>query len=189
MNERYDNNFGGDFQSAQGAWSEPAQPPQNPNGFTDALMARVRSLIQKGNVTRIIVRRKNKILLNISLNTGIVGGLVGVAAAPWALVVAAVAAAGMDCRIELVRDDGNIIEVSSTVTKTARDIGRTVEDKARDLGGVARGFGDAVAEGIRSAIDGEGAAKAGFESVVEQAEAEAAPPEDPADPTHNIPIQ
>ena len=179
MNERFDEKYSNNFRPAQEAWSEPAQPPQDPNGFTDALLARVRRLIQKGNVTRLVVRRRDKVLLNISLNTGIVGGLIGVAAAPWALVVAAVAAAGMDCRIDLVRDDGNIIEVGGTVAKTAKDIGRAVEDKARDLGG-------AVAEGIRSAIDGEGTAEAGFESVVEKTEAEAAPPEDDS---RDIPIQ
>ena len=71
------------------------------NNFkTDELIARIKELVKEGNIARIRVMRK------------------GIAAGPWALITAAVATLGLDCRIILVKKDGSEMELLS------RDVGR-----------------------------------------------------------------
>ncbi len=45
------------------------------------------------------------------VNIGIVGGIIGLAAAPWALIAGSVAAFGLGCRLEVVKKDGTTDEV------------------------------------------------------------------------------
>ena len=58
------------------------------------------------------VKRGDQVLLTVPVNLGIVGGLVGLAAAPWWGVLAAAAAAyGFDCKFEIIKDDGSSTDV------------------------------------------------------------------------------
>ena len=80
------------------------------------LMEKIKSAVKKGNVNRIRVMRGENELLNIPVNVGVAGGLIGAVAAPWALVSAAIAGAiaafGFDCRFQIVKDDGTVDEIS-----------------------------------------------------------------------------
>lgn len=149
----------------QAQYSEPKQvESEAPASVVNAMVEKVKELVKKGNVTKIVIKKGDNVLVNIPLNVGIVGGIFGIAAAPWAVVAAAVATAGFACKVELVRDDGQVMEVS----------GKVVEDKARDLGEAAKDFGAAVVEGIKTAVNGEEAVDADFETVVDRAEEAAA---------------
>ena len=74
---------------------------------------KVRELVKKGNVARILIKREGETLVNLPLNVGIVGGIIGASAAPMALIAAAVATAGFKCKVEIVKTDGEIIDVNS----------------------------------------------------------------------------
>ena len=102
----------------------------------------VREYIQRGNVTRIIVRRGGSLILDLPLNAGIVGGLIGAVAAPWAVIAAAVAAAGFDCTVELIKDDGETVDLSPRRT-------------LRGLGDALRGAGNSFADEFRGSSGGE----------------------------------
>ncbi len=79
---------------------------------TDDVLEKVKALVKEGNVTKIRVKREDKVLLTIPVNAGIAGGLVGLAVAPWWGVLAAAAAAyGFNCKFELVKDDGSSTDV------------------------------------------------------------------------------
>ena len=41
-----------------------------------AIVEKVKGLVQRGNVSRIVVRKGERVLLNIPVNVGIVGGVV-----------------------------------------------------------------------------------------------------------------
>ena len=79
------------------------------------LTDQVKSAVQSGNVSRIRVVRGDTELLNIPVSAGIVGGVLGLALAPWAVFYAAIAGLiakyGFSCRFELVEQDGNVREV------------------------------------------------------------------------------
>ena len=83
-------------------------------GVSD-VVEKIKAAVQKGNVNRIRVMRGEEELVNIPVNAGIAGGVLGLMAGPWVLMSAAVAGAvakfGFDCRFQLVKEDGTIDEI------------------------------------------------------------------------------
>ena len=175
MNE---NDFEKQVEREEAAYTEPEQfEEEAPEGAVNDIVAKIKELVKKGNVTKIVIKKNDNILVNIPLNVGIVGSIIGVAAAPWAIIAAAVATAGFACRVEIVKEDGEILEVTGrAVEETAKDFGKDFGDIARDFGERAKDIGEAVIDGIKDAMVGEQAEDADFESVVEEAEQEAGDP-------------
>ena len=75
------------------------------------IVEKVKAMIKEGNVDRVKVTRKGEVILNLPVNVGIAGGLIGLAAAPGAMILAAIAGYGLDCKIEVVKNDGSIDEI------------------------------------------------------------------------------
>ncbi|MBW4618385.1 MAG: DUF4342 domain-containing protein [Cyanosarcina radialis HA8281-LM2] len=87
-----------DRERDEGAISEPSTQPSTQVGveeFTltgEALVAKVKELIHQGNIRRIIIKNEEgRILIEIPLTVGVVGGVVSAALFP---VIAAVGALG-----------------------------------------------------------------------------------------------
>ena len=79
---------------------------------TDEIIGKIKALVKEGNVNKIRVKRGEQVLLTVPVNVGILGGLVGLAAAPfWSVLAAAAAAYGFDCKFEIVKDDGSSTDV------------------------------------------------------------------------------
>ena len=57
----------------------------------DEIVDQIKELVKKGNIARIYVKRGEDTVLNIPLNVGIVGTILGLTAAPWALIASAIA--------------------------------------------------------------------------------------------------
>ena len=99
----------------------------------EALFSSLKDLIKKGNVAKIQVKRDDELILNVPVNAGIVGLVI----APIASVVAVVAAFGFKCTIEVIKDDGTIIDVSDAVTDamgTVVEKGSTVAGEMKEKG-------------------------------------------------------
>lgn len=84
-------------------------------------------MIKKGNVARIQVKKDGELVLNVPVNAGIVGAVI----APIASVIGVVAAFGFKCTIEVIKEDGTIIDVSDAVT----DAMGTVAEKGSEFAG------------------------------------------------------
>lgn len=78
------------------------------------LVNRVKELVKMGNVSKIVVKKDGEVVLNLPVNVGIIGVVV----APWVSVAAVIAAFGTKCVIEVVKQDGSIIDVSAMATDT-----------------------------------------------------------------------
>ena len=52
-------------------------------------------------------------IVNIPVNVGIVGGVVAVASAKWVLLASILATVGFGCSVEVVKEDGNVVNVMS----------------------------------------------------------------------------
>ncbi|HIU25086.1 MAG TPA: DUF4342 domain-containing protein [Candidatus Copromorpha excrementigallinarum] len=89
------------------------------------LFKSIKDLIKKGNVSKIQVKKDGELILNVPVNAGIVGVVI----APLASVVAVAAAFGFKCVIEVIKDDGTIIDVSDAVT----DAMGTVAEKSSSV--------------------------------------------------------
>lgn len=83
---------------------------QKQNG--SAVLDKIKAAIQKGNVTKIRISKGEQELLTVPVTAGAAVGVVGLLAAPTAVVLAAIAGVvgkyGFDCKYELVKDDGTI---------------------------------------------------------------------------------
>lgn len=100
------------------------------------LIERLKKLIKKGNVSRIVVKRDEQVLLNVPVNIGIVGAVWVF----WPTVVATVVALGMKCSIELVKDNGEIVNLSDRAADTfggVRENCSIIADDLRGKGGEA----------------------------------------------------
>ena len=75
----------------------------------EALVDKVKEVVKKGNVTKIQVTRKGEVVVSFPATVGVVAG---VAAAPWALLLAVVTTLGLDCGIEVIKDNGDVIHIA-----------------------------------------------------------------------------
>ena len=79
------------------------------------------------------MKKDDEVVLNIPVNLGIIGTVV----APWGAVLGVVAAFGFKCVVEVVKDDGTIIDVSDTVSDTMGSVvekGSVVADEVKGRG-------------------------------------------------------
>ncbi len=113
---------------------------KSPEYTTPDIVEKIKTAVQKGNVTRIRVLRGEEELVNIPVTAGIVGGVIGLATAPWlmisAAVVGAVAKFGFDCRFQIVKEDGTVDEVGGIPKKdTAPEEPEQSEQPSEDSNG------------------------------------------------------
>ena len=76
-----------------------------------ATVEKLKRKVAEGNVDRIQIRKGEEVVLSVPVNVGIVGGIIGLAAAPWALIAGSVAAFGLGCKLEVVKKDGTTDEI------------------------------------------------------------------------------
>jgi hypothetical protein len=82
------------------------------------VMDKIKEIVKKGNVSKITVKKDDVVILNLPINIGIVGTVL----APWAALAGVIAAFGTKCEIEIVKDDGEVIEVSGIASDTFNDV-------------------------------------------------------------------
>ena len=75
------------------------------------LIDKLKAKVKEGNVDRVQIRKDDEVILKVPVNVGIIGGLIGAAAAPWALIAGTIAAFGFGCKLEIVKKDGSVDEV------------------------------------------------------------------------------
>ncbi|HRV33956.1 MAG TPA: DUF4342 domain-containing protein [Anaerovoracaceae bacterium] len=92
----------------------------------------IKDAIRKGNVTKITIKKKDgEILLNLPVSIGIIGTVLF----PWAAVGATIAAFGTKCTIELLKDDGEIVNISEKASETFDTVvskGSVIVDEMKD---------------------------------------------------------
>lgn len=105
---------------------------KNMDNEVEEIVENIKKLVKKGNIAKIVIKKEEDTILNLPLNVGIVGGIIGAVAAPWGLVASAVATIGFDCKIELIKTDGEVIDISGkTIGKKAVDMGNMVVEDIR----------------------------------------------------------
>jgi hypothetical protein len=97
------------------------------------LLEKIKAAVRKGNVSRILVKKDGETLLNLPVNVGILGTVL----APWAAVAGVIAAFGTKCEIELIKDDGQVVEISEIATDAFGEVverGADFVDEVRERG-------------------------------------------------------
>lgn len=75
------------------------------------MIEKLKVKVKEGNVDRVQIRKDDEVILKVPVNVGIIGGLIGAAAAPWALIAGTIAAFGFGCKLEIVKKDGTTDEI------------------------------------------------------------------------------
>ncbi|MBR0051088.1 MAG: DUF4342 domain-containing protein [Firmicutes bacterium] len=94
----------------------------------------VKEAVRKGNVSKIVIKKGDEIVMNLPVNIGIIGTVLF----PWAAIGGCIAALGTKCSIELVKEDGAVVNVSEKAAKTfetVKDKGSVIYDEVKDKGG------------------------------------------------------
>lgn len=97
------------------------------------VVEKIKEAVRKGNVSKITIKKDDEILLNLPVNVGIIGTVIF----PWAAVLATIAAFGTKCRIELLKDNGEIVDISEMATDTFENVkekGSAIADEMKVKG-------------------------------------------------------
>ena len=98
------------------------KPAKKVNEAANETVDKIKEMVKKGNISKITIKKDDEVLLNLPLNAGLVGALV----APWGVIAGMIAAFGFKCQIELLKDDGTIVDIS----QRAEAIGKEVKEKS-----------------------------------------------------------
>ena len=95
------------------------------------LFAKLKEIVDKGNVSRIIVSKGEKTIVNFPVTAGVIGAVL----VPWGAILGIVAAMGTQCSIDFVDEKGNVIDIDGKavgVYDRARGVVIKGMDKAQD---------------------------------------------------------
>ncbi|MCR5683692.1 MAG: DUF4342 domain-containing protein [Clostridiales bacterium] len=74
----------------------------------DEIVEKIKALVKEGSVTRVRIRRGDTIILNLPMTAGVVGTVLGIVAAPWAVIIATITTIGLACTVEVEKKDGTV---------------------------------------------------------------------------------
>jgi hypothetical protein len=95
------------------------------------LFLKMKEIVEKGNVSRIIVSKGEKTIVNFPVTAGVIGAVL----VPWGAILGIVAAMGTQCSIDFVDDKGAVVDIDGKVIGVydkARGIVVKSLDKAQD---------------------------------------------------------
>ena len=78
----------------------------------DDIIESIKAAVEEGNANKVIITNKEgNEVASFPVNAGIVGGVIGLAAAPWAVIAAAIGGLTFGFKISVEKKDGDIIDV------------------------------------------------------------------------------
>jgi adenine/guanine phosphoribosyltransferase-like PRPP-binding protein len=93
------------------------------------IIDKIKDVVNRGNASRIIISRDGDKLLNLPLNAGVIGAIV----APWGIILGVAASFGFNCKIEVVKDDGTVVDITDkagNLYEQAKEKGTEVYEQA-----------------------------------------------------------
>lgn len=107
------------------------------------VFAKMKSIVEKGNVSKISIAKNGKKIISFPVTVGVVGTVL----VPWGAVLAAVAAMGAKCEIELIDDKGKVIDIEGKVVETYEKAKGAAEK------GVVKFGGEATLNSLKKSVD------------------------------------
>lgn len=75
------------------------------------LFAKLKEIVDKGNVSRILVSKGDKTIVNFPVTAGVIGAVL----VPWGAILGIVAAMGTQCSIDFVDENGKVVDIDGKV--------------------------------------------------------------------------
>ena len=79
----------------------------------------VKEVVKKGNTSKIVVKRDGNVILSIPVNLGLLGVII---IDSWVVLLAAVLTVGSKCTVEIVKNNGEVININEKASETLSDV-------------------------------------------------------------------
>ena len=140
---------------------------------SNSIIERVKELVKKGNVSRILVRKGDKILVDVPVNVGLAAGVATLALSKVLVIGAALATVGFGCTVEVIKEDGQIVDVvTEDSAQKAKDAAAGVVDEIKGTFGFGKKEDAAFEETVAADEPAEEPAEAAAEEPEEDPEYE-----------------
>ena len=129
------------------------------------VFAKMKEIVDKGNVSRILISKNEKTIVNFPVTAGVIGAVL----VPWGAILGIVAALGAQCSIDFVDADGKVIDIDGKVIgaydkargtvlkgvdKAQESLNKeTLDELLNTIDGFAKKAGKTVKELIKEASD------------------------------------
>jgi NACalpha-BTF3-like transcription factor len=99
----------------------------------DEFLTWIKDLINKGNITRIRIKKEEKVLVDMPINAGIAVGII--AYAIWAPLIAigVIGAVVTNITVEITKKDGSVEVINKAIKTTMQDVKEKVNDMANEV--------------------------------------------------------
>ena len=122
----------------------------------EKVVSQIKEFVRKGNVSRIVIKKDDETVLNLPVTVGVIGTVL----APWLTVIGSIVALGSKHSIELIKDDGSVIDLSGKVEETVDGVKEKgseavdqVRSKVNDTMSKAKDSKEKVASDIKEVKD------------------------------------
>jgi hypothetical protein len=90
----------------------------------EELVSEIKKIIDKGNITKLTIKRKGETILNLPITAGAVGMIL----APFLSLVGLTTALLTECTIEILKDNGEVICISDELNKSVNKVKEEFSD-------------------------------------------------------------
>ncbi|MCT4621861.1 MAG: DUF4342 domain-containing protein [Marinisporobacter sp.] len=101
----------------------------NISGVGNEIVETLKEIVKKGNVTKIVFKRDGDVIMNIPVTAGAVGAVLS----PPIAMVGTLAALATKCKIEIVKTDGQIVDINEMAEETLENMRNTAGDTLGNL--------------------------------------------------------
>ena len=120
------------------------------------IFLKMKEIVDKGNVSRIVVSKGDKTVVNFPVTAGVIGTLL----VPWGAILGIVAAMGAQCSIDFIDEkgkafdlDGKVIGFYDKEAQTAINDKESIDEIMNTIDSLAKKAGKTVKELIKDAAD------------------------------------
>lgn len=90
----------------------------------EQILEEIKKVLKKGNATKITIKKNNETIVNIPITAGVVGVML----APFLATAGVTAALLTQCSVEILQEDGNVIDVNEKVEEGMKGVKRKAEE-------------------------------------------------------------
>ncbi|MBE6020738.1 MAG: DUF4342 domain-containing protein [Firmicutes bacterium] len=94
------------------------------------ILEKIKAVVKKGNVTKIQFKKGDQVILNVPVTAGAIGTVIF----PLPVITAAVAAIAAKCSIEIIKDDGEVVDINELSGGRIENIRDKTEDIIVNIG-------------------------------------------------------
>lgn len=87
----------------------------------------LKDLINKGNITRVKIKKDERVLVDVPVNAGIAAGVIAIII-PQLIAIGIITAIATQITIEITKNDGTVEVVNKMVAKAAKDVSAKTQD-------------------------------------------------------------